>query len=242
MKTFRISQRQLALRVHALYQRRESDPLAVLLGASSLEAALAELETLTRTAQINERVAEQAQRAHTRLRVVTRRLSRREAHLNELAAAAERTLGTLRTARDERGRFVAQLTRRQRLNSSEIERVQTRARTLARRSDAAPPAGLASAAEGDSGVSGRVAREVTVVATGYSISGSTVTGIAAGPGVVAVDPSFIPLGTRLTIPGYGEGVAADTGSAVRGAMIDLWFPTIRAARAWGRRTITVRLD
>ena len=30
----------------------------------------------------------------------------------------------------------------------------------------------------------------------------------------------------MTIPGYGEAVAADVGSGVRGAMIDLWFPTL----------------
>jgi len=52
---------------------------------------------------------------------------------------------------------------------------------------------------------------------------------------------LIPLGTRLTVPGYGEGVAADTGSAVQGATIDLWFPTGAQALAWGRRTITITL-
>jgi 3D (Asp-Asp-Asp) domain-containing protein len=62
-----------------------------------------------------------------------------------------------------------------------------------------------------------------------------------GWGVVAVDPAFIPLGTRLFVPGYGEGVAADTGSAVRGAMIDVWFPTCARALAWGRRTVTITL-
>jgi 3D (Asp-Asp-Asp) domain-containing protein len=51
----------------------------------------------------------------------------------------------------------------------------------------------------------------------------------------------IPLGTHLTIPGYGEGVAADTGGAVHGAAIDLWFPTIAQARGWGRRVVTVTL-
>jgi 3D (Asp-Asp-Asp) domain-containing protein len=59
--------------------------------------------------------------------------------------------------------------------------------------------------------------------------------------VVAVDPSVIPLGTRLTIPGYGAGIAADTGSAVRGSTIDLWFPTLAQALAWGKRTVTITL-
>jgi cystine transport system substrate-binding protein len=45
----------------------------------------------------------------------------------------------------------------------------------------------------------------------------------------------------MTIPGYGQGFAADTGSAVQGATIDLWFPTLAQARAWGRRTVTITL-
>ena len=52
---------------------------------------------------------------------------------------------------------------------------------------------------------------------------------------------MIPLGTRLSVPGYGDAVAADTGSAIRGAVIDLWFPTIAEAHAWGRRTVTITL-
>jgi 3D (Asp-Asp-Asp) domain-containing protein len=82
---------------------------------------------------------------------------------------------------------------------------------------------------------------LTVSATGYSLSGSTATGLPVGPGIVAVDPSMIPLGTRMTIPGYGDGVAADTGSAVHGATIDLWFPTQAQALAWGRRTVVITL-
>ena len=59
--------------------------------------------------------------------------------------------------------------------------------------------------------------------------------------MVAVDPSVIPLGTRMTVPGYGEGVAADTGGAVKGLIIDLWFPTREQALAWGVRTVTITL-
>ena len=52
---------------------------------------------------------------------------------------------------------------------------------------------------------------------------------------------MIPLGTRLFIPGYGPGVAADLGSAVRGNIIDLWFPTTAQALAWGRKTVTITI-
>ena len=82
---------------------------------------------------------------------------------------------------------------------------------------------------------------MTVSATAYCLQGTTATGIPVAWGVVAVDPSVIPLGTRMTIPGYGAGVAADTGSAVRGRIIDLWFPSCSQAIQWGRKTVTITL-
>ena len=88
---------------------------------------------------------------------------------------------------------------------------------------------------------GQGPRTLTVTSTGYSLRGNTASGLPVGPGIVAVDPAVIPLGTRLTIPGYGEAVAADTGSAVQGLTIDLWFPTLGQALAWGRRTVTITL-
>lgn len=54
--------------------------------------------------------------------------------------------------------------------------------------------------------------------------GITATGVRVTWGVIAVDPSVIPLGTRMYIPGYGYGVAADTGGGVKGYMIDLGYP------------------
>jgi 3D (Asp-Asp-Asp) domain-containing protein len=56
-----------------------------------------------------------------------------------------------------------------------------------------------------------------------------------------VDPAVIPLGTRMFVPGYGEGVAADTGSAVRGRSIDVWFESCAKAMAWGRKTVAITL-
>ena len=53
--------------------------------------------------------------------------------------------------------------------------------------------------------------------------GIAATGVTVQRGIVAVDPSVIPLGTRLYVPGYGQAIAADTGSAVIGNIIDLGF-------------------
>ena len=76
---------------------------------------------------------------------------------------------------------------------------------------------------------------MTVYATGYCLRGTTATGLPVGPGIVATDPSVIPLGTRMTIPGYGEGVAADTGGAITGKRIDVWIAD--AGRGFNR-TVT----
>jgi 3D (Asp-Asp-Asp) domain-containing protein len=83
-----------------------------------------------------------------------------------------------------------------------------------------------------------------VTTTGYSaeqpgLNDTTATGARARHGVVAVDPSVIPLGTRLYVPGYGHAIAADTGGAVRGNHVDLCFDTVEEARAWGRRSVTI---
>lgn len=80
-------------------------------------------------------------------------------------------------------------------------------------------------------------RMVTMVATTYdpyhcggSGSGRTFTGLKGGYGVVAVDPHFVPLGTRLFIEGYGYAVAADTGGAIKGNRIDLGIDSQHDAR------------
>ena len=78
-----------------------------------------------------------------------------------------------------------------------------------------------------------------VDAVAYSLTGRTSSGRPVGRGVVAVDPRVIPMGSRMFVPGYGQGIAADRGSAVRGHLIDVWFPTLAEARAWGRRTLTI---
>jgi 3D (Asp-Asp-Asp) domain-containing protein len=60
--------------------------------------------------------------------------------------------------------------------------------------------------------------------------GKTSTGLNARYGVAAVDPKFIPLGTRLYIEGYGYAIAADTGGAIKGNRIDLCVDSKHQAR------------
>ena len=81
--------------------------------------------------------------------------------------------------------------------------------------------------------------KLKVDAVAYSLPGKTVIGIPVGRGVVAVDPKVIPLRSYLVVPGDGKAIAADVGTAIKGRLIDLWFPTTAEARAWGRRTVVI---
>jgi 3D (Asp-Asp-Asp) domain-containing protein len=72
------------------------------------------------------------------------------------------------------------------------------------------------------------AQILSVWATWYTAatsggSGITATGTAVYKGIIATDPSVIPLGTQIYVPGYGFGTAADTGGGINGNMIDLGF-------------------
>lgn len=58
-------------------------------------------------------------------------------------------------------------------------------------------------------------------------------------GLAAVDPSVIPLGTRLFIPGYGEAIADDVGGSIKGNRIDLAFDSIEDALQFGVRNVIV---
>ncbi|MBE7025846.1 MAG: DUF348 domain-containing protein [Ruminococcaceae bacterium] len=75
--------------------------------------------------------------------------------------------------------------------------------------------------------------------------GITASGMKAGPGVIAVDPSVIPLGTRLYVEAvdgswaYGYCVAGDTGSGIYGNCVDLFFNTRQEVRNFGKRTVNV---
>jgi 3D (Asp-Asp-Asp) domain-containing protein len=69
-------------------------------------------------------------------------------------------------------------------------------------------------------------------------SGRTATGTAVHKGTVAVDPRVIPLGTRMYIPGYGNGVAEDTGGAIIGNIIDLGYGP-NDVKDWSSRYVDI---
>jgi 3D (Asp-Asp-Asp) domain-containing protein len=166
--------------------------------------------------------------AHRRLLRSQRLLAAKERRLERSLAAARQAEARLVAAAASRAAYVSSL--RAQLRAEQVRAVEAQAQTVQQRSQelqtaASPPAGK---------------HQLTVSATCYDLSGRTATGMPVGHGVVAVDPSVIPLGTRMYVPGYGNGVAADVGGAIKGDIIDLWMTPSECA-AWGRRTVTITI-
>lgn len=254
------AQRRLAARLLDLYLGTQSDdPLAVLLGAESLDEALTRIDALERLATGDRQLAESVRLTRLELRRLLRELAAERRRLERLDSVFVAGAAELRQAQRERRGYLGQLRDERGLTERRIARllqltetVEGVAQTVA---SATPEAGTAAPGTGTAGPAApepvvatppaadtrERERTLTVEATGYALRGVTALGLPVRRGIVAVDPDVIPLGTRLWIPGYGEGVAADTGPAIRGATIDLWFETVAEALQWGRRTVTVTI-
>jgi 3D (Asp-Asp-Asp) domain-containing protein len=225
--------------------------LAVLLGATSLDEALLGVDGLRRAAARNSRLAAEAEERSGELRVLAIELGARRQQLDALTAAAAAGTAALERETAARAATVAGIRQEAHVARERLSDLEALARTAERTSEriaaetpapraeepvAVEPAGTEAPPAAAAGP-----RELVVDAVAYHLPGLTASGIPVGPGVIAVDPAVIPLGTQVLVPGYGPAVAADTGSAIRGNVIDLWMPSTADALAWGRRTVTITI-
>ncbi|WP_144492618.1 MULTISPECIES: cell wall-binding protein EntC [Bacillus cereus group] len=99
-------------------------------------------------------------------------------------------------------------------------------------------------------------RELQVVATAYTadplengykagdqVKSAMGHNLTANPNMklIAVDPSVIPLGSKVWVEGYGVAIAGDTGGAIKGNKIDVLMPDKSTSSNWGRKTVTVKI-
>jgi 3D (Asp-Asp-Asp) domain-containing protein len=249
------SRRELAVRLRLMYERGDPDPLSVVLGATSLEDAISGLAGLARANRQSRNAIDQTRTTQRMLASRLELLASRGVRLASLTRQARETEAGLALARSQRAGLLASLRTTVQLDRRRIAALEAGARAAEAKSEAltapkpaqarsepvaspTPSDGAPLSADPTTPEEGGT---LTVVVTGYSLDGRTATGLPVGWGIAAVDPALIPLGTRISIPGYGDAVASDVGGGVRGAMIDLWFPTQAQARAWGRRLVTITL-
>jgi 3D (Asp-Asp-Asp) domain-containing protein len=229
--SFKASRRSLVLELRALYEQGDVDPVAVVLGAKSLGTGLDQLTDLSRAADQARQIVAATAAAHRRLLRSQRLLALEKRQLDRSLAAARQAEQRLTAAAASRAAYVSSLRAQERLRAEQVRSVESQAHAAQQKSQTLQQP-TTSAPTGK--------RQLTVSATCYDLSGRTATGMPVGPGVVAVDPSVIPLGTKMYVPGYGNGVAADVGGGIKGNVIDLWMTASQCA-AWGRRTVTITI-
>lgn len=93
---------------------------------------------------------------------------------------------------------------------------------------------------------GTAIKTLTMESTAYYGHGITASGLKPvrnpdGISTIAVDPNVIPLGTKVYVSGYGLAIAADTGGAIKGNIIDVFLNTHEECMSWGRRQVTVQI-
>jgi 3D (Asp-Asp-Asp) domain-containing protein len=264
-RTLALAEQRLAGELRALYEQERPDPFEIMLGATSFQDAIDGLDGLERAAGVTAGVVDQAGAARADVSRLARALDQRRRALASLRLTATTRTAELVQAQSARLDYLARLREEQRVNDREIILLQARAQAAQARSEVetvkaktaasvesfgaqaaltpepapveAAPAPAAAPAQAS--VPARNGKRLTVVATAYSLPGHTASGLPVGPGIVAVDPTVIPMGTRMAIPGYGDAIAADVGSAIKGNRIDVWFPKLEQAKAWGAKTVTI---
>ncbi len=258
------TQGRIATLLRRLYVEGSPEPLAVLLGARSLSAVLEGIDSLEYATRRNRRLAGEVRTRSAALQRELRRLEHARAALALSRQRSQSLAAGLAAAAREKQATLATLGREEDLTRARLAQAEAQAAAAERASRRiAPPSDrtastetLAASESPDATVSdasdtadGAPAQDaqppeagtttLVVDAVAYHLPGHTASGLPVGVGVIAVDPGVIPLGTRVYVPGYGPAVAADTGTAIKGAIIDLWMPSTAAARAWGRRTVTI---
>jgi cystine transport system substrate-binding protein len=246
----RIAERNLSRRLQLIYERGRVEPLEILFGAKSLDEALTSIDNLQGVTKQDTAVLRSVTSAHAAFKRDSVQLAARVTAIDAATQRAAATTAALQQSRAERTAYIGSLATQRRLNEQQIAQLvavaqaaQTRSAELAqvRATGIIPPISTPISDTSPAASAASDGRTLTVTATGYALGGTTSTGLPVGFGVAAVDPSVIPLGTHMYVPGYGEAVAADTGGAVVGDTIDLWFPSVAQAEQWGRRVVTITL-
>ena len=247
-----IADRHLRADLVALYRSAPLDSIDILLGAGSLGEAVDGIDLLNRSARNDARLARATRESRRAVARQSAELERARAEAESRARAGDQLVSELARAAESKRHLLAQL-RARRLR---VTRLDAQAHAAVQRSRAIttppatggapaprPPAGTLTsqtpaATSPAATVSTRPGSTLIVSVTAYNLTGTTASGLPTGPGICATDPRVIPLGTRFTLPGYGTCLAADTGSAVIGATVDVWLKGEEAV-GFGRKTITI---
>ncbi|MFJ1102803.1 cell wall-binding protein EntB [Bacillus sp. RA(2023)] len=171
--------------------------------------------------------------------------AKEEAKAREIAKAKE----------EEKAQEIAKAKEEEKAQEIAKAKEEAKAREIAKAKEEEKAREIAKAKEESKNNIQSAKRELTVVATAYTADpnengtygGRVLTAmghdLTDNPNmrIIAVDPKVIPLGSKVWVEGYGEAIAGDTGSAIKGNRIDVLMGSKSKAMNWGRQTVKVKI-
>lgn len=224
-------------RVRAMYMTGGMDGYAnVILSSTSLSDFMSRMDTVSKVIKFDKNIMAKLKEDRQAISKQKENLVQQNNSLQALKASNENTLSKLNNDIQEQKTLLASANEKE----SELSADQN---SSASGTEVAYNNSNATLSRGMSG-SVSASKSITVNATAYSGDGITASGTAtmrnaSGYSTIAVDPRVIPLGSRVYVEGYGYAVADDTGGAIKGNRIDVFFPSESEAQSWGVRSVTV---
>lgn len=218
-----VKRQALAARARSLYVNGRTSKLAMLVSSSDVSDYMNRADMLEKVAKRDASLIADTKRESDQLKASLARLKSDKREIDNVTADLSSRQERLEESRSERASVLAAAGAKSQQVASQASKVEAKIDQIN------PPAP----------VNGRPTGKVMMmVATAYcplepGLDESTASGMRATKGVVAVDPRVIPLGTRLNVEGYGNCIAGDTGSAIKGNRIDLCFDTLEEMDAFG---------
>lgn len=257
----RLEQDLFDKRMKAMYINGDYTYLQVLLGSHDLSDFITRMDITAKILQYDNNIISTVKDERDQITEQDNNLKNENSKIQALKVSNEQMLTSLTSNMTEERTLLSQASAKeqqliQKIHAEEVAAAQAKAAADAKAAAQKAQAEAAQKAKAsvNSSSSATIAAQpaassgtvITVVATAYSDAGYTSNGMQTsrnpnGYSTIAVDPSVIPINSKVYVQGYGYAIAADTGSAIIGNRIDVFFPSPNDAHNWGARTVNVTI-
>lgn len=233
----------LQKRVRAMYMNGKISYLQIIFSSHNFSDLLSNINVFNSVLKFNDNIIKNVEDEKSNVLKQKESLSAASKKLDALKRSNEATLANLNSDINEEKSLLAKTTEKEKELVAKKAEEDEAAQKAAAASNHSQPSGTSVVLLGAPTKAGTT---ISVLATGYSIAGYTSSGSLAvrnpsGYSTIAVDPRIIPMGTKVYVDGYGYAIASDTGGAIVGYRVDLFFSTEADALNWGARTVQVRI-
>ncbi|MFL0249316.1 3D domain-containing protein [Clostridium neuense] len=238
----------LKKRVRAMYMNGKSSYLQIVFSSKSFSDLLSNVNTVTSVMNFDNNILSNVEKEKKNILVQKENLGYANKQLEALKTSNETTLSKLNNDIKQEKTLLASATEKEK---QLIAKQQAEQEAAAKAKQLAAQRVAASSNQNTVNVPllanpASAGKTISVVATAYSDNGCTSTGphTSRNPGgysTIAVDPRVIPLNSKVYVQGYGYAIAADTGGAIIGNRIDVFFPSDAECESWGVRTVSVTI-